>query len=62
MDIWDINKNKCINLYEFHKGRVGSLAWFNNNNCLLSGGFDSNIFSYDLRSKNKIGKYKYHSQ
>ncbi len=48
--------------FQYHQGRVGTMAWMKEPNCLLSGGKDSNIFSYDLRSNRRTAKYKYHNQ
>ncbi len=51
--IWDIEKVTCVRTFEGHSSTVFSLLYDRELNCLYSGGWDKNIFAWDLRRPNK---------
>jgi cell division cycle 20-like protein 1 (cofactor of APC complex) len=49
VQIWDVNKQKCLRSLEGHTNRVGSLAW--SSSMLASGSRDKSILVRDIRVK-----------
>jgi cell division cycle 20-like protein 1, cofactor of APC complex len=48
LQIWDVNKRKCLRTMKGHSGRVCAIAW--NQNMLSTGSRDRGILHRDLRS------------
>lgn len=48
VQLWDCIKNKKIQTYGGHTGRVGAISW-NTNNILASGSRDKSILVRDTR-------------
>lgn len=62
VQLWDCVKNKKIQIYNGHTGRVGAISW-NTNNLLASGSRDKNILIRDTRvNEEYINKMVGHKQ
>ena len=47
VQLWEVERKKCVRTMKGHLARVGALAW--NSHVLSSGSRDSNIFHHDVR-------------
>ena len=57
--IWDLNKLNCINTLKYHSNKVQEVVLkISDPNVLLSGGFDKQIFLFDIKKKYKEKQLK----
>jgi periodic tryptophan protein 1 len=60
--LWDVNNGTCVKSFQFHEGKVSSVAWNpKEGTVLLSGGYDGYAVVSDLRIQDvEQGRRKWH--
>lgn len=59
LKIWDINKKTPTDIFTGHTQSINVLAW-KDDNIISTGSDDKSIQTFDVRSKNNLGKYLGH--